>query len=152
MVGERPVSLVNIFQKHNVVPNCTADGLKPYFCPIINGTEQCEPFFQRVMANRRWAIKEKVSPKNGKISQVPSVFFAHVSTHYLQFSAGNLWHLEWHVLRQFVEQIPRSRYGSYQRERKEGAACGSGFVLGVFRDNYVVYGSGRRVFPVRDRC
>lgn len=60
MVGERPVSLVNIVQKHNYVPNCTADGLKPLFCPIINETEQCDPYFQKVLINRRWAIKEKV--------------------------------------------------------------------------------------------
>lgn len=63
MVGERPVSLVDIAQKHGYVPNCTLEGLKPIFCnELENGTGVCDPYFQKVMLNRKWAIKEKVNP------------------------------------------------------------------------------------------
>lgn len=82
LVGNRPVNLVGFEKKFNYVPNCTADGLRPVFCPerpkfkdTMNVTtprpgrrvpiyapppiSNCDPYFERVLRSDPNAIRLK---------------------------------------------------------------------------------------------
>ncbi|VDM48306.1 unnamed protein product [Toxocara canis] len=66
MVGDRPVDLVSFSQQYHYVPNCTAEGLEPVFCTMVNGSSsQCEPYFLRMARIQNWkgtgpAIRDEV--------------------------------------------------------------------------------------------
>uniref|UniRef100_A0A1I8AIB6 Solute carrier family 12 member 6 n=1 Tax=Steinernema glaseri TaxID=37863 RepID=A0A1I8AIB6_9BILA len=50
MVGSRPVDLVTFSQEHGYTPNCTADGLKPLFCPenVTASLDGCDPYYRKM--------------------------------------------------------------------------------------------------------
>lgn len=66
MVGDRPVDLVSFSQEYHYVPNCTAEGLEPLFCTVLNDSStQCEPYFSRMAHIQNWrgggpAIRQEV--------------------------------------------------------------------------------------------
>lgn len=81
LVGNRPVNLVGFEKQFNYVPNCTAEGLRPVFCPerpkmdLLNATtprpgrhvpvyaqpslSNCDPYFERVLRSDPNAIRTK---------------------------------------------------------------------------------------------
>uniref|UniRef100_A0A915BHS6 Amino acid permease/ SLC12A domain-containing protein n=1 Tax=Parascaris univalens TaxID=6257 RepID=A0A915BHS6_PARUN len=90
MVGDRPVDLVSFSQEYHYVPNCTAEGLKPLFCTVLNDSStQCEPYFSRMARIPNWrgggpAIREQIAIPG----LASGVFFDNLWSKYLR--AGEL--------------------------------------------------------------
>ncbi|VDM94622.1 unnamed protein product [Onchocerca ochengi] len=87
MVGDRPVDLVSFSEQYNYVPNCTATGLQPLFCKMINNSMSCDAYYKRMARIQNWkrkigqpAIREEIA-----LPGIASgVFFDNLWSKYLQ--------------------------------------------------------------------
>ncbi|CAD6191860.1 unnamed protein product [Caenorhabditis auriculariae] len=83
MVGDRPADLSSYFEKTQIVPNCTADGLAPIFCNA-NGT--CDPYYNTMKNIKIWRASNKPAIRNEPVIKgiASGVFFENLWPKYLR--------------------------------------------------------------------